>query len=80
VARVKRPSFLKRQKEQARLAKARAKQETRLARRKAQREAVAEDLEPAELGSVGAPEGDEPSTGAEPNGTERSEADSDAET
>jgi hypothetical protein len=76
MARVKRPSFLKRQKEQARLAKARAKQETRLARRRA-RKAVAEGSEPTEPEAAVHAPGDQQPNGAEPEGTEKPETDSD---
>lgn len=48
MAGVRRPSGLKRQKEQLRLARARAKQEARLARRRAQRDGQLEASEPEE--------------------------------
>jgi hypothetical protein len=57
----KRPTFLKRQKEQQRLARAAEKREARAARRLARRAAAEEGLEPAEAeGIEGTGESTEP--------------------
>ena len=61
---VRRPSGLKRQKEQQRLARARAKQEARLARRRAQRD-----------GQLDAPESEDPQEIVQAEGTPETAAD-----
>jgi hypothetical protein len=67
MAGVRRPSGLKRQKEQVRLARARAKQEARLARKRAQREGQLDTTDPEDQQEiVGIEEATEGVEAAEP--------------